>query len=433
MRALQKELDDLRETRMREQERETRRARDDQQELQALRERYERLEEEHANIQRVRTAGLWSFVGSHPFQADPEVVDQLRSDMQGLLTEVSDLSRRNDEIMQARDQDLVVIQDLNAQIKEYKRKYELAKTELRNVKGAFVLPSTLPLPSRHFLVTSQLFLQTPKLDDQLPVALDGGVADIHVTAFLSAIDSLLTAARSSSPVRVLTPMKAVVNAVTAIVEDIRAYEARGDPDADPNALLALRERAEATLGNLVAASRTHAMSVGMSPVSLVDAAASHVAATVTEAGRMLCIRKATKAEQEHFAAASSGGFGTGTPSSSVTMNGFVPALRTVDEAANGSSSSPTTHTRNMSSSSTRRPEYFSPPGSLQQQQQPSPLNIRKYGEPKQTAPSELSSSDASSPPPLFDMPLPPSMGGGSDDSPVADGPEDAWAELKVRF
>ena len=69
-------------------------------------------------------------------QADPEVVDQLRSDMQSLLTEVSDLSRRNDEIMQARDQDLVVIQDLNAQIKEYKRKYELAKTELRNVKGA---------------------------------------------------------------------------------------------------------------------------------------------------------------------------------------------------------------------------------------------------------------------------------------------------------
>jgi hypothetical protein len=38
--------------------------------------------------------------------------------------------------MQARDQDLVVIQELNAQIKEYKRKYELAKTELRNVKGA---------------------------------------------------------------------------------------------------------------------------------------------------------------------------------------------------------------------------------------------------------------------------------------------------------
>jgi protein SPA2 len=138
------------------------------------------------------------------------------------------------------------------------------------------------------------------------------VADIHVTAFLSAIDSLLTAAWSSSPVRVLTPTKGVVNAATAIVEDIRAYEARGDPDADASALLALRERAEATLGNLVAASRTHAMSAGMSPVSLVDAAASHVAATVTEVGRTLCIRKATKAAQEQFAAVSSGGVGSGS-------------------------------------------------------------------------------------------------------------------------
>jgi protein SPA2 len=39
MRALQKELDDLRETRVREQERDARRAREDQQELQAVRER----------------------------------------------------------------------------------------------------------------------------------------------------------------------------------------------------------------------------------------------------------------------------------------------------------------------------------------------------------------------------------------------------------
>jgi hypothetical protein len=32
-----------------------------------------------------------------------------------MLTAVSDLSRRNDEIMQAYDQDLVVVQDMNAQ------------------------------------------------------------------------------------------------------------------------------------------------------------------------------------------------------------------------------------------------------------------------------------------------------------------------------
>jgi hypothetical protein len=55
--------------------------------------------------------------------------------MQGLLTELSDLSHRNDDLMAAKDSDLAVIRDLDNQLKDYKRKYELAKTELRNVKG----------------------------------------------------------------------------------------------------------------------------------------------------------------------------------------------------------------------------------------------------------------------------------------------------------
>ena len=59
--------------------------------------------------------------------------------MEGLVMELSDLSRRNDELMTAKDADLAVIRDLDAQLKEYKRKYEQAKTELRSVKGRFSL------------------------------------------------------------------------------------------------------------------------------------------------------------------------------------------------------------------------------------------------------------------------------------------------------
>jgi protein SPA2 len=68
-------------------------------------------------------------------QNDPELLEQMRSDIQGLISEVGDLSRRNDELMTAKDADLMVIRDLDSQLKEYKRKYEQAKTELRNVKG----------------------------------------------------------------------------------------------------------------------------------------------------------------------------------------------------------------------------------------------------------------------------------------------------------
>ncbi|KAG7449778.1 uncharacterized protein BT62DRAFT_885871 [Guyanagaster necrorhizus] len=378
MRALQKELDDLRDIRQREKEREARRAQTDEDELQILRDRCEILEQQ-------REGG-----------ADPETIEQLNSDMQGLLRELEDLSRRNDDLMTAKDSDIIVMRDLDSQLKEYKRKYEQAKTELRSVKA-----------------TSQLYTQAPKftnVEDQLPVSSDGGILDIHITAFLSGIDGLLTAARSNAPTRVLTPMKSVVNAVTSIVDDVRAFERRPQrdrSDIDLDTLRSLRERADATLGNLVAASKTHATSSGMSPVSLLDAAASHVSATITEISKIICVRKATKAEQEQFSAAPY------IPSGSAT-NGFSPSLRSVAEKEG--------HYRKASSSSnTERGPRFT--------ESPTPQSRPSLDTYRQRTPSDNSSSEnTNSPPPIFDRQ--PGNGIGSDDSTTGDVVEDNWAELK---
>ncbi|EIN06462.1 hypothetical protein PUNSTDRAFT_105483 [Punctularia strigosozonata HHB-11173 SS5] len=389
MRSLRRELDELREDRARDADVAARRAQEDDDEIRILRERCEVLEQER---------------GSGVGGADHQLVAQLQTDMEGLLVELSDLSRRNDELMNAKDADLAVIRDLDAQMKEYKRKYELAKTELRSVKA-----------------TSQLFLQAPRqAEDQLPVSRDGGILDIHVTAFLTAIDALLTAGRSNSPTRVLTPMKAVVNAVSAILDDTRAFERRTSRDVDVEALRGLQERCEATLGNLVAASKTHAQSAGMSPVSLLDAAASHVSATVTEIGKTLCIRKATKAEQEQFAP---------LPVTSPTSasNGFLPSLRSIEERA--------TRERTPSASSSRRGDYSSPVPSIDALMSPSRMfaatrSAEDRRPPRE--PSERSSSNASSPPPIFDQVPSAGHGATSDDSGPADGDgtEDAWLELK---
>ncbi|KAL6304991.1 hypothetical protein BKA93DRAFT_731941 [Sparassis latifolia] len=377
--SVQQELNTLREDRTREKGIEARRAREDEEEMQILRDRCERLEAEH--------------------EGREQLLDQLRSDMEGLLTELSDLSRRNDELMTAKDSDLVIIRDLDSQLKEYKRKYEQAKTELRSVKA-----------------TSQLFLQAPRTDDQLPVSPEGGLLDIHVTAFVTAIDSLLTAGRSNSPTRVLTPMKAVVNAVTVIIEDVRAFERRPRRDrseVDLDALRALRERADATLSNLVAATKTHATSSGMSPVSLLDAAASHVSATVTEIGKTVCIRKATRAEQEQFPPP--------TTSTSAT-NGFTPSLRSVDEYRSA-------HQRGESSASSRRGDEVAASGRFTES--PSRFSPGRSSLEGRRPPSNPSSSETSSPPPIFDKPATHSTGGmTSDESAAAEGTEDAWTELK---
>ena len=243
------------------------------------------------------------------------------------------------------------------------------------------------------------------MDDQLPVSRDGGLVDIHVTAFVSSIDSLLTAGRSNAPTRVLQPMKGVVNAVTAISDDIRAFERRpqrerGEVDAD--ALQALRERLDATLSNLVQAAKTHATSAGMAPVSLLDAAASHVSATVTEVGKTVHLRKASKAEQDAFTPAAA--------ASASATNGYTPSLRAVEELRS-------THQRSGSSASSRGGDEY---------------RVSPVSSPRVTPrrpPSNMSSSNASSPPPLFEKNK--MSGAKSDSSATGEGPEDAWAELKV--
>lgn len=248
---------------------------------------------------------------------------------------------------------------------------------------------------------------------------DGGVLDVHITAFLSAIDTLLTAGRSNAPTRVLMPMKSVVNAVTNIVEDVKAFERRPPRrdrvDVDSDTLRSLRERAEATLSNLVAATKTHASSSGMSPVSLLDAAASHVSVTITEIGRAVCIRKATKAEQEQFSYAALAG-----PSAGAIGGGFTPVLKAVEE------NRASLHQRKASQASTssRGGRYTESPGSP-------PNQSRGFMDSRRRPPSENSSSEqTSSPPPIFDTQ---GNSGGvvSDDSAQAEGSEDAWAELKV--
>jgi hypothetical protein len=136
-RALQKELEELREDRARDREREHRRQQEHEEELQILRDRCETLEAERNNGGGGVSVSLSPFyqLAHHSIKADPQLLRQLQSDMQGLMEELTELSRRNDELMTAKDADLAVIHDLDAQCKDYKRKYELAKTELRGLKG----------------------------------------------------------------------------------------------------------------------------------------------------------------------------------------------------------------------------------------------------------------------------------------------------------
>jgi hypothetical protein len=233
----------------------------------------------------------------------------------------------------------------------------------------------------------------------------GGILGVHVTAFLASVDSLLAAGRSNSPAQVLSPMKAVINAVTSIIDDLRSY-AEGPASAQSGLrsgeLESLRDRVEATLGNLVAAAKTHATSAGLSPVSLLDAAASHVAAAITDVGRSVLIRGPATSEQDTL-------FYPSSPSSG--KNG-VWAQRGGEEGQNIDRHRHGQSQASISSRSTTYPSGRPPSG--------------------HSLSGQLNSGQSSSAL-LFDL-APASYGSateGSGGSGGGEGSEEAWAELKV--
>ena len=136
-----------------------------------------------------------------------------------------------------------------------------------------------------------MFVPKPATDDHLPASPDGNIADINVLAFQTAIDGLLSAARSSAPSGVLSSMKAIVEAVTEIGDDVKQFELRPNLDVDVSRLEHLKFESTNRLNSLMQAARSHAMSSGLSPVSLIDAAAGHLSSNVVEIVKLLKIRR----------------------------------------------------------------------------------------------------------------------------------------------
>ncbi|BEI84709.1 hypothetical protein CcaverHIS002_0501100 [Cutaneotrichosporon cavernicola] len=206
--------------------------------------------------------------------ANGESVAELRNEMRSLVDELQSLSMQNDELMSERERGNENQSALEAQVEEYRKQANAARTELRNLKA-----------------TSTMFVSQPLSNDHLPASPDGNIADAHVSAFQIGIDSLLAAARSSAPSGVLPSMKAVVEAVTSIGDDVKVFEESPNLDVDVSRLELLKYESSTRLSALMSAARNHAMASGLSPVSLIDAAAGYLSANVVEIIKLLKIRR----------------------------------------------------------------------------------------------------------------------------------------------
>ncbi|PSN65277.1 hypothetical protein BS50DRAFT_589696 [Corynespora cassiicola Philippines] len=227
-----------------------------------------------------------------------QTTDEVRRDASVFLQEMRELSSRSDAAVEKEERLASQVSSLEAELKEWKSRYARAKTQLRNLKASSVGLASLASPDITNYTRDASF-STP----------DGAVKDVHITKFQLSIDELLQVARRADSEQLLNSMKHVVKCVRAITGDIDntplsqmqspSSSVNGDSFLNPEKQQAkLKARVSATANNLITASKNHASSGGLSPVSLLDAAASHLSTAVVELVKHVKVRPTPTEELE---------------------------------------------------------------------------------------------------------------------------------------
>ncbi|RPB03101.1 hypothetical protein L873DRAFT_1787237 [Choiromyces venosus 120613-1] len=208
-----------------------------------------------------------------------EVTEEVRREAMEFLNQMKSISERADDSFGREERLTSEIEELQGELKEWKTRYARTKATLRSLRTSSM---GLALQSPTSLISKEGGLSDP----------NGLVKDVHVTKFQISIDELLRTARGVNYSQTLEYVKAVVMATRSITEDIDESKTHNDDR------LKLKSRVSATANNLTTAAKNHATSGGLSPVSLVDAAASHLTASIVELIKIVKIRPTPQGELE---------------------------------------------------------------------------------------------------------------------------------------
>lgn len=212
-----------------------------------------------------------------------QVTDEVRREAQESLREMRILSERSNQSYDREEQLSNTVNKLEEEVKDWRNRYARTKTQLRSLRASSI---GLQIQQDAAKYAKDSGFTSP----------DGSVKDVHITKFQISIDELLRIARTDEPARIIEFMKSVVVNVRRITQDIDESPASNEEVAQQQAKL--KSRVSATANNLITASKNFAAAAGLSPVSLLDAAASHLTSAVVELVRTVKIRPTPAGELE---------------------------------------------------------------------------------------------------------------------------------------
>lgn len=209
------------------------------------------------------------------------VTEEVRHEAQEFLREMRMISQQSGSSYERHAELEKTIEHLEHEVHDWRNRYARTKTQLRHMRA-----SSMGVTIEE--EAAKLLKEKGLIQD------NGRVKDIHVTKFQIAIDELLQKARKDNPERVIEAMKSVVVSVRRISKDIDETPIHDEEVAQQQSKL--KAKVSTTANNLITASKNYASSAGISPVSLLDAAASHLTAAIVDLLRYVKIR-VTPAEE----------------------------------------------------------------------------------------------------------------------------------------
>ncbi|KAI8149692.1 hypothetical protein BJV82DRAFT_662980 [Fennellomyces sp. T-0311] len=232
--------------------------------LKQLQEEYNRLDDQYSQLQQ-----------EHREQQN--AVQEVRDEAGHLLEQIKILSSKNDELRaeKARSDDRV--RQLAEEAKEWQSKYEKVRLELRTLKAGSLIDAAIPQQTG--------FIQPTR---------NGAISHDHILAYQTSIDELLRTARSHKPSDVLSSMQKIVMSCKKMSEEVEDHETRGELSSMAQSnLYTLKSQFSTSLTQLLTAAKNHANGMGISPVSLLDAAAGQMTTVIVDLAKLLGIKPAS--------------------------------------------------------------------------------------------------------------------------------------------
>jgi hypothetical protein len=233
--------------------------------------KFDQLERDHQTLQT-------------KLQEQQHVTEEVRQQASGFLSEMRAMAESGGSNWEREEKLGNDVRRLAEEVQDWKGRYAKSKAQLRNLRTSSIGLS-MSRPDAARCARANEFTQP-----------DGLVKDIHVTKFQISIDELLRIARMEEPSAVLDHMKSVVVAIRSITQDIDAAAVANRDDEKVHRGGRLKSKVSATANNVITASKNFASSNGISPVSLLDAAASHLTMAVVELVRTVKIRPTPSGE-----------------------------------------------------------------------------------------------------------------------------------------